>query len=472
MLRYANWRLALVYALIFLATLAGIALLIRITGCEVTRSCMESGVWIIALLGLLLITGFTLFFTASRTSELMLLRDMALRIAKGEYNARILPRSSDDEADLTRAVNDMADSLRNEVRRISEANQQLSIIFHNMADGAVITDSLGRVLLINPAASRMLNYDTRHAYGRSFAEVVRHHELIDLWQVCRSDGREAVAAVEFDRNLFLQAFVTPFEENGIRGFLVILQDLTQVRFLQTVRRDFISNISHELRTPLASLRAIVETLQDGALEETDLAARFLDRADGEIDTMTQMVEELLELARIESGEVPLRMTETDVRELVEIPLERSQSQANRHGIIISTDIPDDLPKVLADAQRMHRVVSNLLHNAIKFTGAGGTIRVAAYVEDDPATEVRIFVQDTGLGIAEADVGRIFERFYKSDRARTRRERGTGLGLAIAKHLVEAHGGRIWVTSKEGKGSTFYFTIPTVVDTGPMQSDHH
>jgi two-component system phosphate regulon sensor histidine kinase PhoR len=270
-----------------------------------------------------------------------------------------------------------------------------------------------------------------------------------------------VAAVEFDRNLFIQAFVTPFEESGTRGFLVILQDLTQVRFLQTVRRDFISNISHELRTPLASLRAIVETLQDGALEEPELAARFLDRADGEIDTMTQMVEELLELARIESGEVPLQMTETGIVDLVQVPYERIQSQADRRGIILSRDIPDDLPHVLADAERMYRVVSNLLHNAIKFTDAGGTVRIAAYAEGERPADVTILVHDNGIGIADDDIGRIFERFYKSDRARTRGVGGTGLGLAIARHLVEAHGGRIWVNSKEGKGTTFYFTIPTV-----------
>jgi len=465
LLRYANWRLALIYALIFIATLAGITLLIRITNCQVARSCMEQGIWFIALLGLAATVAVTLYVTAARTIELEKLGEMARRVAGGDYSARILPRSTGEAAELTRAVNDMADSLRNELRRYSDANQQLAIVLQNTADGVLITDELGRVLLMNPAASRMLTYDERKAVGRSFAEVVRRHQIIDLWQVCRNEGREAVAAVEFDRNLFIQAFVTPFEEKGTRGFLVILQDLTQVRFLQTVRRDFISNISHELRTPLASLRAIIETLQDGALQETELAVRFLNRADGEIDTMTQMVEELLELARIESGEVPLQMAETNVRELVQIPFERLQSQADRRGVILSLDVPDDLPHVLADAERMHRVVSNLLHNAIKFTDAGGSVRVAAYAEGEAPVDVTILVHDNGVGIADEDIDRIFERFYKSDRARTRGMGGTGLGLAIARHLVEAHGGRILVSSKEGKGTTFYFTIPTVSAVG-------
>ena len=192
-----------------------------------------------------------------------------------------------------------------------------------------------------------------------------------------------------------------------------------------------------------------------------MAQRFLERADSEIDTMTQMIEELLELARIESGEVPLRMTDTDVYELVELPLERIRPQAERENITVVSDIADDLPSVLADAERMHRVVSNLLHNALKFSNPGGTILVAAFIEAAPATEVTVLIQDNGAGIASEDLERIFERFYKSDRARTRSQGGTGLGLAIAKHLVEAHGGRIWVKSKEGKGSSFYFTIPTV-----------
>lgn len=461
MLRISNWRLALIQALLFIATLAVMAMFMRVTGCGATQSCWRSGIWLIVLIGLVLMVLAILSSAARRNRTLDELEAMARRVAGGQFNARILPREDNEEAELVRAINEMADRLRNEVRRYAEKTQQLSIVFENMADGVLITDNLGRVLLINPAASRLLNYHMERAIGRSYAEVVRHHQLIDLWQECRSKGREAAAAVEIDRNLFVQAFVTPFVENGSRGFLIIIQDLTQVRFLQTVRRDFISNISHELRTPLASIRAIVETLQDGALDERDVAVRFLERADGELDTMTQMVEELLELARIESGEVPLRLTETEITELIDVPLQRLRPQAEREDIKVVVDVPPDLPRVLADGERMQRVTSNLLHNALKFTDTGGTIRIAAYAEGEPAQEVVVLVHDTGMGIASEDLERIFERFYKSDRARTRGQGGTGLGLAITKHLVEAHGGRIWVTSKEGKGSTFHFTVPTV-----------
>ncbi len=463
MLRYSNWHQALLYGIIFVATFLGSILFAQVTDCAAQQSCFTDGIWIVAVVGLLLVMSVTLFVSARRNRELAMLTGMARRIADGDFNARILPHSSSEEAALIGAFNDMVDRLRKEIGRLAGENQQLSIVFQNMADGALITDALGRVLLANPAALTMLNYEGRRATGRSFAEVVRHHQLIDLWQRCRIEGQETVASIEIGRSLFLNAFVTPFEEDGTKGFLVIMQDLTQVRFLQTVRRDFITNISHELRTPLAALRAVVETLQDGALEEPALAYRFLGRAHGEIDALTQMVEELLELSRIESGEVPLLMTATEVGELIDLPLERILPQAQRENINVIVELPGNLAPVMADAERIHRVVSNLLHNALKFTDAGGVIRVAAFVETDTA-ELVILVQDTGAGIAAEDLDRIFERFYKTDRARTRGQRGTGLGLAIAKHVVEAHGGRIWVESKIGKGSAFYFTLPLLSDT--------
>lgn len=459
MFRHGNWRLAALYALLFLAIFLVLVLYWAITDCTGSGACVARGLVGAAIAGLVLFPLLTLRFTARQIRSLRELQQMAERIKGGEYSARVLPRSRTPEADLTRALNDMVDRLRNDLRRLAEKSEQLTIVFENMADGVLITDELGRVIRMNPAAARLLDADPLKSLGRSYAEVVRHHQLIDLWQACRREASEAVAAVEIGDSLFLQAYVTPFEEDGTRGYLIILQDLTQVRFLQTVRRDFISNISHELRTPLAAMRAIVETLQDGALEEEAYAHRFLQRAEGELDTMTQMVEELLELARIESGEVPLQLMSVNVADLVSLPLKRHAALAERAGVVLQSDVPGDLPAVLADAERMQRVVSNLLHNAIKFTPAGGVVELSAYLERLPEPQIVIQVHDSGIGIVKQDQERIFERFYKSDRARTRNVGGTGLGLAIAKHLVEAHGGRIWFSSKEGKGSTFFFTIP-------------
>jgi two-component system phosphate regulon sensor histidine kinase PhoR len=356
----------------------------------------------------------------------------------------------------------MVDQQRELVSSLTVDRERLSTVLDHMADGVLITDRQSTVSLINPAACRLLDSTEKAAIGRSFASVVRHHQLIDLWQRCNRQGTEQVEAVEVGPDQFLQVVVTPFTQKGVAGYLVIVQDLTQVRRLQTMRRDFISNLSHELRTPLASLRAVIETLGDGALDDPPAARRFLVRAEREVDTMTQMVEELLELSQIESGKVRLRLASHRVAEIIRVPVERLRSQVDSAELRLFVDVPEDLPEVMVDSERMQQVVANLLHNAIKFTPAGGEIHIRAYLIDDDSTtnrEVCVEVEDSGIGIAKRDLGRIFERFYKSDRARTRAGGGTGLGLAIARHIVQAHGGRIWVRSKEGRGSTFSFTMP-------------
>jgi two-component system, OmpR family, phosphate regulon sensor histidine kinase PhoR len=308
----------------------------------------------------------------------------------------------------------------------------------------------------------MLEVTEEEALGRTFAQIVRHHELIELYQRSRASGREEAATVDIaQRNLFVQGTVTPLRGNE-PGHLVILQNLTSIRHLQTVRRDFISNLSHELRTPLASLKALVETLRDSALDDPPAAQHFLNRAEYEVDALTQMVQELLELSRIESGKAPLRLAATPVLEVIEPAVERLQSQAERKGQSLTVNVPEALPPVLVDGSRAAQVMSNLLHNAIKFTPEGGEIEVSAAQRDD---FVVVAVRDNGRGIPALDAPRIFERFYKADRARS--EGGTGLGLAIARHLVQAHGGRIWVQSREGQGSTFSFTLPVAGDEGKL-----
>ncbi len=255
------------------------------------------------------------------------------------------------------------------------------------------------------------------------------------------------------RRRFLQLVVLPDRQTG--GSLLLVQDLTRVRRLETVRRDFISNVSHELRTPLASLKALTETLRDGALEDPKAAPRFLGRIETEVDALTQMATELLELSRIESGQVPLELKAVPAATLLLSAAERMRAQAERAGLILRMDTAQDMTDVRADPPRLEQVLVNLIHNAVKFTRPGGEVILAAQAEED---FVRFSVRDNGVGIPAEDLERIFERFYKADRARS--GGGTGLGLSISRHLVEAHGGRIWAESTEGQGSTFFFTIPT------------
>ncbi len=463
MFKQIRWRLAVFYALLIAVVMVSLIAIISRSTCIDDPACVRKTLWWGTGLLIVLAMLSAFFLSARITAVLSQMIDTAQRITTGKIAPRIVPNSQSEVGDTVRAFNQMVDYLRTKIDTLEAENHQISLVLKNMADGVLITDENGYVLLLNPAAERLLKTKKADALYHSFASVVRHHELISLWQRSRERGREQVAAVEIGRTLFLQAFVTPFREQGVRVYLIILQDLTQVRHLQTVRRDFISNLSHELRTPLASLRAVVETLQDGAYAEPALAERFLGRAEHEVDTLSQMVEELLELSRIESGQVPLRLSRTAVSDLLLIPIERLRPQADRDDITLNVDIEENIPSVLADVERMQQVMTNLLHNAIKFTAPGGKVTIYARqssTNSRPLPEVIISIKDNGTGINTEDLPRIFERFYKSDRARTRGQSGTGLGLAIARHLVEAHGGRIWVKSKAGKGSTFFFSLPT------------
>jgi two-component system phosphate regulon sensor histidine kinase PhoR len=236
--------------------------------------------------------------------------------------------------------------------------------------------------------------------------------------------------------------------------LIVVHDLTDVRRAELMRRDFVANVSHELRTPVAALRSVIETLADGAMDDRPVAEEFLRRADTEAERLVQLVEELLELSRIESGELPLAIKPTDVTALVQEAVERLHAEAARRHQQISVDLGPGLQDLPLDATRVDRAVGNLLQNAIKFTPEGGSISLKADLEDN---QLHVSVTDSGIGIAASDLPRVFERFYKVDQSRA--SGGTGLGLALVKHAVEAHGGSVRAESRLGEGSTFSFVIP-------------
>lgn len=393
------------------------------------------------------------------------LTDLAERMARGDLAGRIHITSRDEVGRLGGAFNRMAGELQAQIEAMDAQRSMLTAVLAHMADGVLITDAGGHVRLLNPAAARLLGVDQQAAVGERFVALVRDHQITGIWRRCRECNEELGETVEMGRQRpFLRVVATPLSDTAEGECLVLLQDLTEMRRLETVRRDFVSNISHELRTPLAGLKAVVDTLRDGALEDPAAARRFLDRIDTEVDALTQMVQELLELSRIESGQVPLRLAPAAVADLVIPPVDRLQPQAERSGLTVTVNLPAageeaGLPAVLADAERVREVGTNLVHNAIKFTPAGGRVTISAHLADE---EVIISVQDTGIGIAAGDLPRIFERFYKADRARS--GGGTGLGLSIARHIVQGHGGRIWAESVEGKGSTFYFSLPVTTRT--------
>ncbi len=370
-------------------------------------------------------------------------------------------RRGDAIGELGRTFGEMLARLRQQARAREAEESRLSAVLEQMRDGVLILDAEGVVQICNRAAARLFGLPRGQALGMSLARLSRDHRLVHLWQSAHS-GRRSEEIVLRGARRTLQVTVTPLEGVLHGSRLMLLRDLTRLRRLETVRRDFISNISHELRTPLASLKALADTLQEGALEDPPAARRFLGLMHTEVDALTQMVNELVELSRIESGRVPLEIHPVPPEMLLRRAARRLEVQALRKGVSLLVACEPRLPAALADAERIEQVLVNLLHNAIKFTPAGGDIRLEA--QPAAAGGVTFTVRDTGIGIPAEDLPRIFERFYKADRSRS--SGGTGLGLAICRHLVEAHGGRLHVESAEGRGSAFSFTLPAPAKEGP------
>ena len=406
---------------------------------------------IMSIGGLVLIA---LFVRDLSLRPIALLTITAQQMSLGNFTNLEFPEDPQELKELSEALQSMAIDLGAQIDALTSERAKLSAVLNQMTDGVIIVDANGKVQLLNPAAERLFEIRETTALDRSVVEVMRYHQLVELWRKAKSGERESITLEIGPQHLFLQVVATPLRTALPGSTMILLQDLTQLRRLETVRRDFISNVSHELRTPLASLKALAETLQEGALEDPPAARRFIIRMETEIDNLTQLVNELLELSRIESGKVPLSFHRIKPCDLLRPATERMSLQVERAGLEFILDCQEELPAVFADPDRITQVLINLIHNAVKFTPPGGKITVSAYRDGD---HIVFFVRDTGVGIAGKDLTRIFERFYKADRARA--GGGTGLGLSIARHMIESHGGVIWAESEEQIGSTFNFTLP-------------
>jgi len=410
---------------------------------------------ITAGISLLIALGFMFVQTSKKFNPLRKISEAIFTSSEGELKT-IAGKSRRDEIGLLiTSHNTQVEKINLQIQNLRDERTKLSAVLFNMTDGVILVNAQGVVTMINPSAQKLFQTTFQADQGNTLIEVVRQHQIVELWQLTLQTGKTQNTTIqtsmEKDNIQVIASLLGPILPGEV---LLLFQDLTLLRKLETVRKDFVSNISHELRTPLASLKALTETLQNGAINDSKVSNRFLTQMDEEIDNLIQIVTEILELSKIESGKVPLEKKLCTISDIVGRPVERMRMQAERAGITLDSTLSDDLPEIEVDKVRIQQVFVNLIHNAIKFTSPGGTIKVGA-VQKDQA--VHFSIADTGIGIPPSDLKRIFERFYKTDPSRS--SSGTGLGLSISKHIVEAHGGNLWVESTLGLGSTFTFSIP-------------
>lgn len=334
-------------------------------------------------------------------------------------------------------------------------NLILETIAREMHTGVVVLDKNGSALYANPFFLKSFPVDGG-VEGKSVSECVKSERLlksVEAFLKKRGGASEDIEIAEGTR--FFSVHIVPIKDKADFSLILFFEDITEEKRVETIKRDFVANVSHELRTPLASIKGYSETLLDGGMDDRDTLAEFLRVIDRHATRMSRLIDDLLVLSRLESHQMTIVASPIDLGELVSSTVKGFDKQARDKGISLSVIVPDELPNALGDRDRLEQVMVNLLDNAIKYTPSGGSVSVSACVE---AGNVRVDVGDTGIGIPAADISRIFERFYRVDKARSRELGGTGLGLAIVKHIIQGHNGRLNVESRPGKGSVFSFSI--------------
>ena len=382
-------------------------------------------------------------------------------IAAGNLNQQIPIMTDDEIGRLAFAFNEMSHNLQAKMADIVDERSNLATVLSNLTDGVVMTDSEERILLVNSAAEHLFDFREENIIGHTLIEELHDYEIDEVVKKSINSGHEQNAQLE-SAGRFLRVIAVPISPGKSSATLVLFQDLTELRNLQTMRRELIGNISHDLKTPIAGIKAMVETLQDGAINDKKAAMDFLTRIDDEVNRLTQMVSEITELSRIETGRAELKKEPININMLIREVVAQMNPLADNLPVIITTSLDPSLPIVKVDKDRIRQTLINLIHNAIKFNHASGKIVISTNYD---SMSLFVNIADTGAGISREDLPHIFERFYKADKSRAKG--GSGLGLAIAKHTIQAHGGNISVKSEQGKGSVFSFNLPIDLSTNNL-----
>lgn len=407
------------------------------------------------------------------TRPLASIAQAARQLACGVLTTRVPVTTQDEVGELGQTFNTMADQLQAKIQELEASRSQIEGILQSMNEGVIAVSGEGEVLLLNPAARQILGAGPEATSGRLFGEAVRHPDLQDVVRQVLNTGqpqsRELIVYVPSERHVKLHALSCRCAPGGVSGAasasrshaspgscaLLVLYDTTDLRRLEKIRQEFVANVSHELKTPITAIRGAVETLLDGAARDPDRGQAFLTSISEETARLQRLVDDLLTLGQVESRQATLPKEPIPIEVFLKEQISRLQPLANAHRVTLKLeDAPSGV--LLADRNQLVQAVGNLIDNAIKYNHPGGQVAVRALLRDD---QCQVEVADTGIGIPPEDLPRIFERFFRVDKARSRETGGTGLGLSIVKHVAEAHGGSVQVESQPGKGSRFTLILP-------------
>lgn len=411
------------------------------------------------LLSFLLTLIFSYILSRLTSRPLQQVAAIAKEIGKGNFNRRLPTEWRDELGDLAGIMNEMAVKLDDQLSRLTAERNRLDAILSGMGEGLMVTDREGRISLVNPAFCRLFRvYDG--LIGSPLSHISRHPALLESYDLVSQDKHELQKEmiVQTPEERFLSTHWVPLlNENGMQGVVAVFHDVTELKRLENIRRDFVANVSHELRTPVTVIKGYSETVLDGLIaEDPEKTAEFVKIILSHSERLASLLNDLLSLSEMESPAFSFQMNSISMESTVRKVCNLLQGKAEAKGIVIKTSELRTISPVMADQGRLEQVFVNLLDNAVKYSSEGGNVLINVVEEDD---SIRISVKDAGPGIPAASIPRLFERFYRVDSGRSRKEGGTGLGLAIVKHIVQLHGGTIWVENNaEGPGATFSFTL--------------
>lgn len=409
-----------------------------------------------AFLVTIIVGSIAFFFVSKPIAEIS---SVTQDIARGNYDRKVVISTNDEIGDLSQSINYMSEQINAKILEVNASKSRLEAVLLSMCEGTMVVDQNGTILLINRVLSDFFEVDV-NPIGLKSLEVIRNIEVQEtIDQVLRSKASvmsQEISILGPEEKIFSLFAAPVLRGKELDGAVLVFHDITALKHLEMIRRDFVANVSHEIRTPLTSIKGYAETLLDGAIHDKDNALDFLKIISQDSNRLVQLVDDLLDLSKIESGKLHLRMASHSFERILDRVLSGLKDQLVDCNVTVSKDIPKNLPDVTLDDAGISQVLLNLLNNAIKYNNNPGTINISLENADE---FIRVHIKDSGIGIPSDDLPRIFERFYRVDKARSRECGGTGLGLSIVKHIIQAHQGDVFVESQIDVGSTFSFTLP-------------